>query len=416
MAKQVFEGIKIADFAWVGVGPQVGRELAMHGATVVRLESHKRPDVLRTGGPFKDNEPGLDRSAFGAAYNTNKHGISLDLTTSRGKSVARRLIEWADIVTESFTPGTMEALGLDYEAARSIRPDIIYCSTCQMGQTGPLSKFGGYGEFAASYAGFSHLLGSPKGTPLPVINAHIDFIAPWYLIMSLIGALLHKRKTGKGMYLDQSQVEAGITFLGPTMLDYFANGRVASRMGNRDPRMAPHGVYPALGEDRWVALTIENDQQWRDLCVVMERPDLQENPRFGTMRSRKENEEALDDLIAEWTKIWPAHELMVKLQDAGIPCGVVQAAEDLFNDPQLKQREHFRFLDHQVIGRHAYHSPAYRLSKTPDHIKKAGPCLGEDNEYVYTEILGYSDDEIGDMLVDGTITTDADVPDVMKDD
>lgn len=406
MTKQIFEGIKIADFAWVAVGPQIARELAEHGATVVRVESHKRPDPLRTGGPFKENTPGLDNSVFGSAFNTNKYGISLDLTNSKGREVAKRLIEWADVVSDSFTPGSMKALGLDYEEAKKINPDIIYFSTCQMGQTGPLSKFGGYGEFAAAFSGFSHLLGWPERMPLPAVNAHIDFIAPWYMVMSLIGALLYRHKTGKGMYLDQSQIEAGVSFLWPRMMDYFTNGRVASRMGNQDPYIAPHSVYPCLGEDRWVAITVTDDEEWESLCRLMKRPGWHEDSRFATLNSRKENEEELDGLIGQWTKGHDSHQLMTLLQDAGIPCGVVQTAEDLHNDPQLKEREHFRFLQHQVMGERSYNAPAYRLSKTPNDIKKAGPCLGEDNEYVYTEILGYSDEEIADMLVEGVITTD----------
>jgi crotonobetainyl-CoA:carnitine CoA-transferase CaiB-like acyl-CoA transferase len=414
MAKQIFEGIKVADFSWVGVGPQVARELAEHGATVVRIESHKRPDTLRTTFPFKDHTPGIDRSAFGAAYNTNKYGISLDLTKPKGQEVAKRLIKWADIVTDGFTPGTMEALGLDYEEARKIKPDIIYDSTCQMGQKGPLNKFGGYGQFGTAYGGYCHLLGWPDRDPLPLFNNYTDFIAPWYLLMTTIGALLYRRKTGKGMYLDQSQIEAGISFLGPLFLDYFVNGRVACRMGNRDPYMAPHSLYPSLGADRWVAITVTTEEEWQNLCCVMSYPPWTKDRKYSTMLSRKENEEELDSLIGEWTKNYTPHQLMTLLQDAGVPCGVVQTAEDLFNDHQLKHREHFRFLEHQVIGRHAYNAPAYRLSKTPNHIWKAAPCLGEDNEYVYKEILGYSDDEIAEMLVEGVITTEADVPDVLR--
>lgn len=410
MAKQIFEGIKIAEFAWVGVGPQVARELAEHGATVIRVESHTRPDVLRTGGPFRDRTPGIDRSAFGAAYNTNKYGISLNLTKPRGREVATKLIAWADVVTESMTPGSMKALGLDYEAARKIRPDVIYLSTCQMGQEGPLSKFGGFGELGAAYAGFSHLLGRPDSLPLPVVNAFPDFIAPWYLTMTLVGALLHRRQTGQGMYLDQSQVEAGITMLGPTMLDYTVNGRVAGRNGNHHPDLSPHNVYPCLDDDRWLSITVTNDEEWRGLCRVMANPPWSQEPRFATMRSRKENEDELDRLIGNWTSSYPPHRLMAMLQEAGVPAGVVQTAEDLFEDPQLKDREHFRFLRHKVIGEHAYNAPAYRLSKTPNRIAKAAPCLGEDNEYVYREILGYSDDDIAEMLVDGVITTEADLP------
>lgn len=406
MSKQVFEGIKVADFAWVGAGPQVGRELAEHGATVVRVESHKRPDTLRITGPFKDSKPGLDRTAFGTAYNTNKYGMSLDLTTDKGKEVAKRLIKWADIVTDGFAPGAMSALGLGYADVKKYKRDIIYFSTCQMGQEGPLNKFGGYGEFGAAYSGFSHLLGWPERSPLPVVNAHSDFIAPWYMVISVIGALLYKRKTGNGMYLDESQVEAGVNFLGPFILDFFTNNREARRMGNTDPYMSPHNVYPCLGEDRWVAITIADEDQWHRLCVAIERPEWIEDPRFATLISRKQNEGELDMLIGKWSKNFTPHHLMSVLQNAGVPCGVVQAAEDLLNDPQLKERKHFRFLDHKVIGKHAYNAPAYQLSKTPNDIRKAGPCLGEDNEYVFTEILGYSHDEIGDMLVKGIITSE----------
>jgi len=411
--KQIFEGIRVADFSWVGVGPQVARELAEHGATVVRVESHKRPDALRTAMPFKDFTRGIDRSAFGTAYNANKYGISLDLTKPKGKEVARRLIKWADVVTDGFTPGSMKALDLDYEEARKIKPDIIYYSTCQMGQHGPLSKFGGYGAFGTAYGGYCHLLGWPDRDPLLLFNNYSDFIAPWYLTITLIGALLYRRRTGKGMYLDQSQVEAGISFLGPLLLDYFVNGRVACRMGNHDPYMAPHSLYPCLGEDRWVAIAVASEEEWKHLCSVMGNPAWTKDRKFSTFLSRKENEEELDRLVGEWTKDYAPHQLMGLLQDAGVPCGVVQTCEDLFNDPQLKERQHFRFLEHKVIGNHAYNAPAYRLSKTPNHIWKAGPCLGEDNEYVYKEILGYTDDEIADMLVEGVITTEADVPEVL---
>jgi len=328
--------------------------------------------------------------------------------------VAKRLIKWADIVTDGFTPGTMEALGLDYEEARKIKPDIIYYSTCQMGQKGPLNKFGGYGQFGTAYGGYCHLLGWPDRDPLPLFNNYTDFIAPWYLLMTTIGALLYRRKTGKGMYLDQSQIEAGISFLGPLFLDYFVNGRVACRMGNRDPYMAPHSRYPSLGADRWVAITVTTEEEWQNLCCVMSYPPWTKDRKYSTMLSRKENEEELDSLIGEWTKNYTPHQLMTLLQDAGVPCGVVQTAEDLFNDPQLKHREHFRFLEHQVIGRHAYNAPAYRLSKAPNHIWTAAPCRGEDTEYVSKEILGYSAAEIAEMLVEGVITTEADVPDVLR--
>lgn len=410
MSKQVFEGVKVADFAWVGVGPQVGRELAEHGALVVRIESHHVPDSLRTFGPFRDGEPGLDRSVFGVAYNTNKYSVSMDLTKPGGVALAKKLVAWADLVTESFTPGTMAKFGLDYESCKKIKPDIIYFSTCQMGQTGPLKNFGAYGAFGTSYAGFSNILGFPGREPLTIYNNYSDFIAPWYLTSTVIAALIRKRKTGKGMYIDQSQVEAGVTFLGPTILDYTVNGRIAERMGNKDLYMAPHGVYPCSGEDRWVAITVTNEDQWQVFCNVIGNPDWCKDTKFSTFLNRKKNEDELNDRIGEWTKGFSPEEVMNRMQESGIPSGAVRSAEDLFADPQLQHREHFRFLEHPVIGKHAYNSPAYQLSKTPNHIYKAGPCLGEDIEFVYKEILGLTDDDISDLFIEGVITTEADIP------
>ena len=410
MAKQIFEGIKVADFAWVGVGPQVGRELAEHGATVIRVESHRVPDSLRVFGPFRDGQPHVDRSVFGACYNTNKFSASIDLTKPRGLELARKLVAWADIVTEAFTPDTMKKFGLDYESCRQIKPDIIYFSTCQMGQKGPLRKFGAYGMFGTTYAGFCNLLGLPDREPLPIFNNYSDFISPWFLTTTVIAALIRRKKTGKGIYLDQAQVEAGVNFLGPLILDYIVNGRIAHRMGNRDKYMAPHGVYPCLGADRWIAITVSSEEEWLAFCKVMGDPAWAIDPKFSTFLGRKENEDELDKCIAGWTKDYPREQLMATFQAAGVAAGVVQSAEDLFNDPQLKHREHFRILEHPVIGKHSYNAPAYRLSKTPNNIHKAAPCLGEDTEWVYKEILGQTDDDIADLLIEGVITTDADTP------
>jgi len=287
MFRQVFDGVKVADFAWVGVGPQIGRELAEHGATVIRIESHRVPDSLRTFPPFRDGEPGVDRSAFGAAYNTNKYSIACDLSKPKGLEIGKKLVAWADLVTESFTPGTMAKFGLDYDSCKKIKPDIIYFSTCQMGQKGPLKSFGAYGMFGTTYAGYAHLLGLPDREPLPIFNNYSDFISPWYLTSAVIAALIRRRKTGKGMYLDQAQVEAGVTFLGPLLLDHIVNGRIPKRLGNRDPNMAPHGIYPCQGNDCWVAITVTNDDEWTAFCKVIGNPDWVSDEKFSTFQSRK---------------------------------------------------------------------------------------------------------------------------------
>jgi len=411
MAKQVFEGVKVCDLAWVGAGPQVARELALHGATVVRVESHRRPDTLRLISPFKDFQRGINRSASGCVFNTQKYSISLDYSKPTGQEVVRRLIMWADIVTDSMTPGSLAKWGLDCESVVKFKPDIIYYSTCQMGQQGPLSKFGGYGAFGAAYSGYCEILGYPDRSPLPLYNNYSDFVAPWYLTIAVIGALLYRRKTGKGMYIDQSQMEAGVTMLTPFVLDYSVNGRIAGRIGNHDPYMCPHNAYRCGGDDRWVVIAVRTDEEWLALCKVIGEPNWTQDEKFATFLARKDNEDELDHLIADWTKDYPPEQAMATLQAAGVPAGaMLTSGEGIVNDPQAKHTKAFRWLNHKEIGPMLYNSPSYHLSNTPAHIWKAAPCLGEDNEYVYREILGYSDDEIADLLIEGVITTEADLP------
>jgi benzylsuccinate CoA-transferase BbsF subunit len=364
--------------------------------------------------PYKDNIPGIDRSAYGMMFNTNKYGMSLDLTRPKGREVARKLVAWADVVGEGMTPGSMAKLGLDYESCRQIKPDIIYYSTCQFGQKGPYSTFGGYGQMGAAYAGLSHLTGWPDRAPVVLPNAHTDFIAPWYLCSALVAALDYHRRTGKGLYLDMSQVESGVAFWWPGLLDYIVNGRIATRMGNRDPNMAPHGTFPCLGDDTCVNIAVATDGEWQALCRVMGDPEWAREPRFATLLGRKENEDELEHLVAEHTKDYSPHQAMAIFQAAGVPAGVASQMQDLYEDPQLRYRGHFVPLEHKVIGIHHYHMPAYRLSKTPAQLHRAGPCLGQDNEFVYQELLGYSAEEVTQFLLDGVITTEHDIPDILK--
>lgn len=412
--RQAMEGVKVAEFAYAGVGPQTARELAEHGATVVRIESHRAPDPLRMMSPFRDFVPELNRSAFGTCYNTQKYSISIDLNIAKGMEIARKVVMWSDVVLDGMTPGTMKKWGLDYEGVRNMRPDIIYVSTCQLGQTGPDAAFSGWGYLLMAMAGFTNVTGWPDRTPLNVIASYTDYIAPWYLVTTLIAALDYRRRTGEGMVINQSQLESSLQFFSPALLDYNVNGRIMGRSGNRHPCAAPHGAFPCRtiepwGE-RWVAIAVFSDEEWQALCKVVGEPDWTKEPKFATLRGRKENEDELERLVAEWTEGYTAEQIMAMMQDAGVSAGVVETPEDLFNDPQVKHREHFRLLEHKVIGWHSYNAPAYKLSKTPCDISKPGPCLGEDNEFVFKEIVGLTDDEIANLLIEGVITTEADAP------
>jgi crotonobetainyl-CoA:carnitine CoA-transferase CaiB-like acyl-CoA transferase len=225
-----------------------------------------------------------------------------------------------------------------------------------------------------------------------------------------MGALLHRRKTGRGMYLEQSQVEAGISMLSPAILDYTINGRIMSRNANRDPGAAPHGVYPCQGNDRWIAITVFTNEDWQAFCRALGSPAWSNEEKFATLSRRKENEDELDRLIADWTENHSSEEVMNIMQAAGVSAGAVQTPEDLFKDPQLKHRKHFISLDHSFLGQYSCPNEASRFSRTPPVFRKAGPTLGEDNEYVLREILRFSDDEISDIYAEGAITTEDESP------
>jgi benzylsuccinate CoA-transferase BbsF subunit len=414
MAKQILEGLKVVEFAWAAVAPQVGREFAEHGATVVKVESHGRLDLMRTAPPFKDNIPGYDRSAYFSAYNTNKDSVSVDLSKPGGQEVARRLVSWTDVLGEAWKPGVMAKLGLDYESCKKINPQIIYFSTCMLGQYGPHRNFSGVGSHINAIGGFCDATGWPDSEPVNVHTAYSDFIAPGYLVIAVLGALLRRRKTGRGMYLEQSQLEAALNFTGLHVLDHVTNNNLLERKGNRDRYMSPHCVYPCRGNDRWIAIAVASDEDWLSLRQIMGSPEWASNTKYDSVVGRKENEDELDQLIGDWTKGFSPEQVMAMLQGAGIASGVVQTGQDLLSDPQLKSREHFRVLNHPVIGPQSYNAPAYRLSRTPCEITRPAPCVGEHNEYVLNQLLGFTDDEISDMLVSGVITNDADAPTILS--
>lgn len=412
--KGILKDLKVIDFSWSGAGPQVPRELANHGAQVIRIESHKYPCGLRLGTPFKDNIPGINRGAHGMCYNTSKYSVCLRLDKPRGREIAKQLVMWADVLVQSMTSDAMIKWGFGYDDVVKYRPDIIYYSTNQPGLTGPYRTFAGWGNHGAAGGGWESVGGYPDLNPVGLPCAYTDFISPWFGLSFLLSALAYKRRTGKGMMLDQSQWEAGANMLGPAFLDYIVNGRIATPIANRDLSAAPHGVFRCRGDDRWVAIAVENQGQWEAFCRVVGE-EWVKDPKFATFLGRKENEDELERLIGAWTANRLAEEVMQMLQDAGVPAGVVQNCQDLMDyDPQVKHRKAYEWLMHKEIGLSEYTTPAYRLSKTPHHLLKAGPCIGEDNEYVYKDILGFTDDDIAELYAEGVIDTEYDAPAVVR--
>ncbi|MDD5190530.1 MAG: CoA transferase [Dehalococcoidales bacterium] len=390
---EIFQGLKVLDLTWVTVGPRAVRYLADHGATVVKIEAPGRPDIGRLVPPYRDEIPHPDRSTWFANYNLNRYGTSIDISKPEGKAIALKLAQWADVLIESYRPGVMKKLGLDYAAVRKINPSIIYASTSQLGQFGPSSRFGGFGHHAAGMNGFSEITGWPDRPPKGVFWAYTDHIAPQFLITAITTALIERRRTGAGNYIDQSQNESAIQFLAVPLLDYQLNGRVRSRMGNRDPYASPHGAFRCKGEDRWCVIAVSTEEQWRVFCRVTDQSQLAIDPRFATLALRQANEDELERIVENWTLGLTPYEVMQRLQGAGIAAGVVKNAQDIDIDPQLSLRQHYITVNHNVMREHLADALPPRFSATPAQLYRASPCIGEHNAQVCTEILGMSDEE-----------------------
>lgn len=398
---QALEGLKVADFTWFISGPLTSKFLGDCGAEVVHMESGTSPDNMRSTAPMKDNVPGINRSAAFARYNSSKYGVSLNLKKSLAVDIAKKIVAWADIVVENFSSGTMERLGLGYGDLKRVRGDIIMVSLPMFGHSGPWARHPGLGSQLTDVIGFGNITGWPDREPSSPPGAYTDFITPYFAVCAVMAALDYRRKTGRGQYIELSQYEAGIHFLAPVVMDWFVHGRQPIRRGNMCPGVAPHGVYRCRGHERWCAIAAFTDGEWQNLCGVIQKPNLAEDPRFSTTLGRVENCAELDRSIEDWTIDHDAEEVMRLMQEAGVAAGVVSNGRDLGEDPQLNARGFYKELAHPDIGNHRYPLPPFRMSKTPGEPRMAAPCLGQHNEYVCRRILGMDDDEFVRLLNEG---------------
>ena len=421
--RKPFEGLRVADFSWVGVGPIVAKYLADHGAEVIRIETSTYPEALRRVGPFVNDQPGIDNSGYFANFNSSKRGMSLNFKHPRGPELAKRLVASCDVVTESFTPGTMARFGLDYESLRGAREDLLMISMPLYGQTGPWANYMGYGHVLQAAAGYNHLTGWPDAEPIGTGVAYTDFLVPHFAAIALIAALDYRRRTGKGQYIDFGQLEAAVHGLGTAVLDWTVNAHDQIRMGNHDPEAAPHNAYQCR-DGRWIVIACATEKHWEGLKAALGRPEWCDMERMRRRWQRLNEQKEIDRHLTFWfqdfTRLddepefqteegfegppirkFTTKELFELMQSFGVPCGIVQSPEAMRSDPQLAHRGHYWTLRHTAMGERTYDGPGFRLSKTPTELTKAAPCLGEDNEYVYRELLGLSEDEFYELMADG---------------
>lgn len=396
MSKLPLEGILVADFTWVGAGPFTTKMLADFGATVIKIESGVRPDVLRLSPPFKDKQPGINRSGYFSNRNTNKKSFQLDMSNDKSKELVKKLIAKADIVSNSFTPNTMEKWGLGYQDVKKIKDDIIYLSMPMQGTTGPHKDFMGFGATMNALIGFNHLTGFPDREPIGTGTNYPDHVPnPCHAAFSLIAALRYRNKTGKGQFIEVAQTESAISVLAMAVMDIANNNKLQTRTGNSVPNAAPHGAYPCIGDDRWCVISCSNEEEWLNFVRAIQLTPLLEDNRFQTLTNRLKNVDELNLIISDWTQQRTPEDVMKLLQENGVPSGIVQSSKDLIDDdPQMKFRNHFVKLNHPEMGLTIYNNSPFRLSKTPTSLRKPAPLLGEDTEYVCKEIIGLTDEEL----------------------
>lgn len=401
MSESALEGLKVADFAWVVAGPCIGRTLADFGATVVRVESSRRVDTARMMGPFPEGKRDPNRSGLYDNCNAGKLGLALDLGIAEARGVARRLIAWADVVIESFAPGQMNRWGLGYDELREDKPDIVMVSTSLMGQSGCYANLAGFGNIGAAMSGFQPLVGSPGEPPIGPYGPYTDYVAPRFSLCALLAALDRRQRTGKGCWLDVSQTDASLQFLAPQFAEYFATGRSPQANANRDPTMAPHGVYPCAAPQSWVAIAVRDDAEWARLAPMLGAAGTPEH--FRTLAGRKAHENTLDTMLGAWTCTQSAFTVEARLQSAGIAAHVVASSADMIADPQLQARQHFVRLPHVSGGQSVVEGPRFQLSDTPGRVARSAPVVGRDNGEILRDILGFDDTQIATLEAAGAL-------------
>lgn len=403
MTDGVYAGLRIVELGAGAAGPLVTRYFAEQGASVVRIESARRPDFLRLLPAGPGLPEGLDAGPMFALVNAGKRSVAIDLQTEEGVALALRLVDRADVVVENFAPGVLARLGLAPADLLARRPELIVLSSSLFGQSGPQRDHPGFGGQGAAIAGFNHLTGWPDREALGPYATITDSLSPRYAAALLAAALLARAETGRGQHLDVSQIEVGVHALSELVVRWTGAGESLGRAGNRDERAAPHGVYPCDGEDAWIAIAVRDEAEWDALVAAMGDPPWAQEPRFASLADRLAHADALDERLAAWTRDFAPYELMAGLQEAGVPAGVVQTPEMLLRDPQLAHRGHFERVEHPVLGPLFVERSGFRLSEHPGGFACAGPRLGEHTDAVLREELGLAPAEIAGLRARGVL-------------
>ncbi|NRA33006.1 MAG: CoA transferase [Polyangiaceae bacterium] len=396
MTERVFKGLKVLELGAGAAGPISTRYLSEQGAHVIRIESAHRPDFLRLMMAVKTDTMAerMDSALMFALLNTDKQSLTVNMKHEQGADIVRRLVQWADLVCENFSPKVMPKWGLTYENLKKLKPDLVMASGCLFGQTGPDRLYPGFGGQGTALSGFAYVTGWPGRETVGPFGTITDSLSPKYVACAIAAALFHRRRTGEGRYIDVSQIETAVYSMSAAIVRQSANNETEERRGNHDEFAAPHNVYPTTGDDRWIAIAVQTDTEWTALKKEMGNPEALNNSSYDSLEGRVEAQEHIDKTIGEWSQAFDRNELMSKLQAAGVEAGALNNQADLLEDPALNHRGHFVWLEHKYLGRAAFERPGFRLSESGGGFDKPGPLLGEHNREILTKILGYTIAEI----------------------
>jgi benzylsuccinate CoA-transferase BbsF subunit len=397
------DGIHVLDLSWVMVGPVSGRYLADLGADVIKVESSRRIDPVRTLGPFKDGLSGPERSVSYHNLNAGKRCIALDIRKPEGRELVMRLAQWADVVLESFTPGVLDELQLGYRELSRRNPKLIMASTAILGQTGPDAKgTSGVGTMGAAMSGATYQFGWPDRPPCGPFGPWTDGVAPRFIVASILAALHRRRRTGEGCYIDVAQAEAGVQFMMPAYYEFAANGKIPERRGVAgSPLRAPEGVYRCAGDDRWVAISASDSQHWEALRNLIGGA-LRES-RFDAVLGRIRNRDAINLAIEEWTRAKESDAVESTLQTAGVPAHIVSRGGDLARDTDLCHLGHFKKFTDAVIGEAEIEGPRCAFDRTPLAETRRGPRIGEHTKEILETICHLSKAEVAQLAEAGVL-------------
>ncbi len=400
--KRPLAGIRVVDFGQVILLPFATRWLAWLGAEVILIESKKRA-FQRVTPPFAHDRPGVNTGARFNTMNNNKIGCTLNLKSPEAVSLVKSLIAKSDVVTENFSTGTMEKLGLGYEALKAINPSLIYLSASAFGRSGAWRDYIGYHSSVNAFSGLAQITGYADGPPRLLGAVLPDTVGGMYITFALLLSLFHRQRTGEGAYVDFSMLEGMLTLMPQPVIDYTLNEREWGRVGNRDAVNVPHGIYRCKGSDQWVAISVHRQPEWQHLCDATAHPEWAQDPRFADEWSRHKHAAELDQLIETWSIQQDAQDAEKKLQEAGVAAGAVLSVAQLLEDKQLNERGFVVDIEHPEAGSRKTVGLPWKIGGVPTADYRRSPLLGEGNDYVLKELLGLSDQTIEELKMKDVI-------------